>query len=61
MTDLLTTVMHERADALPGLRLLDRIAVKGKLVHDAHGNATILADGWFRRDRPPLRDGLRWP
>jgi hypothetical protein len=50
-----------KADALPGLRLLDRIAVKGKLVHDSHGNATILATGWFRRDRPPLRDGLRWP
>lgn len=50
-----------RAAALPQLRLLDLVAVKGKLTHDEHGNATILATGWFRKDRPQLRDGLRWP
>jgi len=47
--------------ALPGLRLLDLVAVKGRLVHDEHGNATVIASGWFRKERPKLREGLRWP
>jgi hypothetical protein len=49
------------AQALPGLRLLDLVAVKGKLVRDEHGNATLVADGWHRKERPTLREGLRWP
>ena len=46
---------------VPGLRLLDLVAVKGKLQKDEHGNVTVLASGWFRRERPTLRDGLTWP
>ena len=46
---------------VPGLRLLDLVAVKGKLQKDEHGNVTVLASGWFRRERPSLRDGLNWP
>ncbi len=49
------------ADSLPGLRLLDLVVVKGKIQKDEHGNATILATGWYRRERPKLRDGLNWP
>jgi hypothetical protein len=47
--------------SLGDLRLLDRVAVTGKLVHDEHGNATLVATGWFREQRPTLADGLRWP
>ncbi|MDH3592259.1 MAG: hypothetical protein OER88_10295 [Planctomycetota bacterium] len=46
---------------LPGLRLLDLIVVRGKLVKDEHGNVTVRATGWFRRDRPELKGELRWP
>ena len=46
---------------LPGLRNLDLVAVKGKLVKDEHGNVTIEATGWFRRERPKLHDKVRWP
>ena len=49
------------ADSLPGLRLLDLVVVTGKIQKDEHGNPTILATGWYRRERPKLRDGLRWP
>jgi len=38
--------------AIPDLRLLDLVAVKGKLQHDEHGNVTLLAKGWYRRERP---------
>jgi hypothetical protein len=49
------------AAALPGLRLLDLIAVKGKLVKDEHGNVAIEATGWYRRERPTLHDQVVWP
>jgi hypothetical protein len=42
-------------------RLLDLVVVKGKLVKDEHGNVTVHATNWFRRERPKLPDGLRWP
>jgi hypothetical protein len=48
------------ASELP-LRLLDLVAFRGKLEKDEHGNVTLLATGFFRRDRPKLPDGLRWP
>jgi hypothetical protein len=48
-------------DALAELRLLDLVVAKGKLERDANGNTTIVASGWFRRERPQLRDGLHWP
>jgi len=47
--------------AMPSLRLLDLIAVKGKVEKDEHGNVTIVATGWFRRERPNLPEGLHWP
>lgn len=46
--------------SLPGLRLLDKVKVKGKLVADEHGNLTLLATGVFRVDRPNLRANLDW-
>ena len=46
---------------IPGLRLLDLVVVKGKLIKDEHGNVTILATGWYNRERPKLREGLSWP
>ncbi|HEX5135426.1 MAG TPA: hypothetical protein VFY93_00510 [Planctomycetota bacterium] len=49
------------ARGLPSLRLLDLVAVKGKLEKDDHGNVTVVATGWFTRERPKLRDGLHWP
>jgi len=49
------------ADELTGLRLLDLVVVKGKIERDAHGNVAVIADGWFRAERPDLREGLNWP
>lgn len=43
------------------LRLLDLVAVKGKVEKDEHDNVTVVATGWFRRERPTLPDGLNWP
>ncbi len=50
-----------RAGAMPSLRLLDLVAVRGKVEKDEHGNVTVVATGWFRRERPDLPDGLSWP
>jgi hypothetical protein len=47
--------------ALPGLRLLDLVAVKGKVEKDEHGNVTVVATGWFPRERPDLPKDLHWP
>ena len=44
-----------------GLRHCDRVAVKGKLQKDEHGNVTVVASGWFMRSRPKLHDNVRWP
>lgn len=50
-----------RTPALPDLRNLDRVKVKGELTKDEHGNFTLLASGVYRIDRPELPDNLRWP
>lgn len=49
------------AGVLPSLRLLDLVAVKGKVEKDQHGNVTVVTTDLFRRERPKLRDGLHWP
>jgi len=49
------------AASLPGLRLLDLVAVKGKVSKDEHGNVSIEATSIQRRERPELADDLRWP
>jgi hypothetical protein len=50
-----------KADSVPGLRLLDLVVAKGKVEKDDHGNVTVVATGWFSRERPELPDGLDWP
>jgi len=50
-----------KTQEIPGLRLLDLVVVKGKRVKDEHGNVTLLATGWYKRERPKLREGLSWP
>ncbi len=47
--------------ALPDLRLLDLVKVTGKLAKDEHGNVSIVADGFFRTERPKLPDYVKWP
>jgi hypothetical protein len=47
-------------DAIPELRNLDLVAVRGDLVKDEAGNVTLEATGWYRRERPKLPDGLDW-
>ena len=47
--------------SLGDLRLLDLVAVSGKLTKDEHGNHVLLATGWHRESRPTLRAGLDWP
>jgi len=49
------------AASVPTLRLLDLLAVKGKVEKDEHGNVTIVATGWFPRERPDLAKDLHWP
>jgi hypothetical protein len=49
------------ADALTDLRLLDLVVAKGKLERDENGNTTIVASGWFKKERPKLPEGLEWP
>ena len=50
-----------KTPALPGLRNLDKVKVKGSLKKDEHGNFTLLAQGIYRVERPELPAGLNWP
>jgi hypothetical protein len=50
-----------RAGSMPSLRLLDLLVVKGTVEKDEHGNVTVVAVGWHRRERPDLPEGLHWP
>ncbi len=44
------------------LRLLDLVAVRGKLNKTEEGGLFLVAeDGWFRRERPELPEGVEWP
>jgi hypothetical protein len=43
------------------LRLLDLVAVKGRIEKDEHGNVTIVETMRYVRERPELPDGLHWP
>ncbi|MGQ0615307.1 MAG: hypothetical protein ACT4PV_16370 [Planctomycetaceae bacterium] len=47
--------------SIEGLRLLDLVALEGQLSKDEHGNVKLVTTGWYRRERPDLRDGLEWP
>jgi hypothetical protein len=44
------------------MRRLDLIAIKGILQKTESGGLILVSkDGWFRRERPELPEGLRWP
>ena len=45
----------------PDVRPLDLVAVRGTTETDEHGNVTLVASGWFRRDRPTVGDHVRFP
>lgn len=47
--------------ALPDMRLLDLVKVRGRITIDQHDNQVLVADALYRATRPQLRDGLRWP
>jgi hypothetical protein len=47
-------------EKLPGLRRLDLVAVRGRLVPEGK-SVYLAATGWFRRERPTLPDGVRFP
>jgi hypothetical protein len=45
-----------------GIRPLDLVAVKGTLKDDGHGGLYLeAADGWFRRERPPVPANVEFP
>jgi hypothetical protein len=45
-----------------GIRPLDLVAVRGVLEQDADGILVLRAkEGWFRRERPPVGDDVRFP
>jgi hypothetical protein len=44
------------------MRRLDLIALKGKLQKTESGGLMLVSsEGWFRRERPDLPEGLSWP
>lgn len=44
------------------IRLLDLVALKGTLGKTESGDLILVVnDGWFRRDRPALPEGIQWP
>jgi len=44
------------------LRLLDLVAVKGKLEKtESGGLVLVVTDGWYRRERPEMPDMVEWP
>lgn len=49
------------AGSVSGLRPLDLLSVRGKLKKDDHGNVTLVADGFFRKNRPAVGDHVDWP
>ena len=51
----------KKTPTLPELRLLDLVAVTGRLSQDEHGNFVLVATGWYRRERPDLPADVRWP
>ncbi len=50
-----------KTEALPDLRNLDKVKVKGQLTKDEHGNFALLAQGIYRVERPELPANLVWP
>jgi hypothetical protein len=50
-----------RADLFGDLRLCDLVAVRGTVTKDEHGNVTVHAKQFFRKERPDLPDDVRWP
>jgi hypothetical protein len=54
-------VLAAGAGDLPAIRLLDLVAVKGKIEKDEHGNVTIVETVRFVRERPNLPEDVHWP
>lgn len=46
---------------LPELRNLDLVAVAGSLVRAPNGEVSFEATGWYRRERPTLPPGIKFP
>lgn len=45
-----------------GIRELDLVVVRGVLAKgDGSRPLLLIQDGWFRRERPDVPDGLKWP
>lgn len=45
-----------------GIRELDLVVVRGVLAKgDGSRPLLLIQDGWFRRERPEVPDGLKWP
>ena len=49
------------AARLPELRNLDLVVVTGRLVKDKAGNVEVEALGWYRKERPNLPAGTKFP
>lgn len=47
--------------SLPELRLCDLVKVSGRIDADEHGNLVLVADGYYRAERPSLPDYVQWP
>jgi hypothetical protein len=43
------------------IRHCDLVAVRGTVTKDEHGNVTVHAKQWFRKERPELPDDIRFP
>jgi hypothetical protein len=47
--------------AIPELRNLDLVVVKGRLVKDKAGNVELAAVGWYRKERPAIPASVKFP
>lgn len=63
---LLVKAIDEKGEALevasmPGMRLVDKVKIRGDLTKDEHGNPVLIAKGIYRIERPTLPDYIKWP
>lgn len=47
--------------AVPELRSLDLVVVRGRLVKDAKGEVEVVATGWWRKERPSVGSHVQFP
>jgi len=47
--------------AIPELRSLDLVVVKGRLTKNDKGDVELAATGWYRKERPKVSEKIKFP